>query len=235
MESSLQMHNWNYTTKKQRILDLRKQLNLPFYSVGEEIFSSVSHGIGALLAAAGLVCLLVYSTHTALKIVSLSIYGGTLFLLYMVSTLYHSLGLTKAKKVFQILDHCTIFLLIAGTYTPLLLLGLGGMLGWGFLFAIWGFAFLGVVLNAIDMKRFQKLSMAAYLCMGWSAVLVMKPLLENLNVSEIVFLLAGGVFYSIGAILYAKGRKVAYMHSVWHLFVLVGSLMHFLLVWNLAV
>ena len=223
------------TEREKRRMERRRQLNLPIYSVGEEVFSSVTHGAGALLAAAALVCLLVFSPHTPLNVVSLSIYGGTMFLLYTVSTLYHALGITKAKKVFQILDHCTIFLLIAGTYTPVLLLGIGGLLGWAFFVAIWAAAALGIVLNAVDMNRFKKLSLVSYICMGWSAVLVMRPLFDRLTILEMVFLLAGGVFYTVGAVLYGKGGKIPYMHSVWHLFVLAGSASHFLLIWQLAV
>lgn len=212
-----------------------KLLNLPVYTVGEEVANAVSHGAGAVFATAALVVLLVFSPRRALTLVSVSIYGGTLFLLYTVSTLYHALGVTKAKKVFQVLDHCTIFLLIAGTYTPITLLCIGGPVGWGLFSVVWAAAVLGIVLNAVNMKKFKAFSMICYLGMGWSVIFAVKPLLENLDALSLILLLVGGIFYTVGTVLYGKGRTVRYMHSVWHLFVLAGSVLHFFVIYRIAI
>lgn len=220
--------------KDRRRLLRRRLLNLPVYTVGEEVMNAISHGVGAVFAAAALVILLVFAPHRALTMVSVSIYGGTLFLLYTVSTLYHALGVTKAKKVFQVLDHCTIFLLIAGTYTPITLLCIGGSTGWIMFSVVWAAAVLGIVLNAVNMKKFKVFSMICYLGMGWSVLFAIKPLLEKLDTLSLILLLAGGVFYTVGAVLYGKGRTVRYMHSVWHLFVVAGSVLHFLVVYRIA-
>lgn len=212
----------------------RDQLGLPSYTVGEEIMNAVSHGLGALLAAAGLVILLVLTRRSAANIVSVAVYGGTLFLLYTVSTLYHALGVCKAKRVFQILDHCTIFLLIAGTYTPITLICLGGTAGWALFVAVWAAAVTGIVLNAIDLKRFKVVSMVCYLAMGWSVVFVIGPLVRSLEPFYILLLVLGGVFYTVGAIIYGKGRRVRYMHGLWHFFVLAGSVLHFFVVLHIV-
>ena len=213
----------------------RNQLNLPSYSVSEEIINAITHGVGALFAVAVLVILLAATPHNTKNIVSISIYGGTLFLLYTVSTLYHALGVTKAKMVFRILDHCTIFLLIAGTYTPITLLCLGGTLGWVMFFIVWAAAIVGITLNGVNMKRFRVVSMICYICMGWAVIFAIKPLMENLDPTAVVLLIVGGVFYTVGAIIYGKGKTVKYMHSLWHIFVLAGSIMHFIVVYHIAV
>ncbi|HEX3037768.1 MAG TPA: hemolysin III family protein [Oscillospiraceae bacterium] len=233
MESS--MPKCQATDKNKWRAERRNQLNLPSYSVSEEVMNAISHGIGALFAVAALVVLLLVTPHHAKNIVSVSIYGGTLFLLYTVSTLYHALGVTKAKKVFQILDHCTIFLLIAGTYTPITILCLGGTLGWVMFFLVWVAAIVGITLNAVNMKRFRVVSMVCYICMGWAVLFAIKPLVQNLDFTAVVLLIVGGVFYTVGAIIYGKGRTVKYMHSLWHIFVLAGSIMHFIVIYHIAI
>ena len=213
----------------------RKRLELPVYSTAEEIWNAISHGLGAVFAIVALALLLVQGRHNAITMVSVSIYGGTLFLLYTVSTLYHALGVGRAKKVFQVLDHCTIYLLIAGTYTPIVLLCLGGRTGW-FLFGfVWTVAALGIVLNAVNMKRFRVVSMVCYLGLGWCVIFFFKSLLEKLDSTAILYLVIGGVLYTVGAILYGLGRKVKYMHSIWHFFCVAGSFSHFLVVYDIAV
>ena len=212
----------------------RGQLGLPSYTVGEEIMNAVSHGLGVLLAAAALVVLLVFARRSAVNIVSVTVYGGTLFLLYTVSTLYHALGVCRAKRVFQILDHCTIFLLIAGTYTPITLICLGGAAGWALFAAVWTAAAIGIVLNAVDLKRFKALSMVCYIAMGWSVVFVVGPLVRSLEPFYILLLVLGGVFYTVGAVIYGKGHRVRYMHGLWHFFVLAGSVLHFFVVLHIA-
>ena len=151
----------------------RSVLGLPRYTLGEEVFSAVSHGVSALFAIAALALLLVFCEKTPLKIVSVYIYGAMMVLLYTVSTIYHGLGLNKAKVVFRSLDHCTIFLLIAGTYTPITLVCLGGALGWTMFGVVWAAAVLGVVLNAVSVERFKRVSMVCYLAMGWVVVFAM--------------------------------------------------------------
>ncbi len=218
----------------QARLNKRETLGLPRYSLGEEIFSSVSHGVSALFAAAALVLLLVFCEKAPVKVVSVCIYGAMMILLYTVSTLYHALGLNKAKVVFRSLDHCTIFLLIAGTYTPITLVCLGGAFGWVMFGVVWAAAVLGVVLNAVSVERFKKVSMVCYLAMGWVVVFAMKAVLKNLSSLGFWCLLAGGICYTAGAVLYGVGKKIPYIHSVFHLFVLAGSVLHTITVWELV-
>ncbi len=214
-------------------MEKRRLLGLPRYTLGEEIFSSISHGVSAVFAVAALVFLLVTCQKTPLCVVSAAVYGGTMVMLYTVSTLYHGLGLNRAKVVFRSLDHCTIFLLIAGTYTPITLVCLGGWKGWAMFGAVWAAAVVGVVLNAISVERFKKISMACYLAMGWVVVLAMGDFYRAVDPMVFWCLLAGGVLYTVGAALYAVGKKVPYMHSVFHLFVLGGSVFHTVSVWGI--
>ena len=212
----------------------RSVLGLPRYTLGEEVFSAVSHGVSALFAIAALALLLVFCEKTPLKIVSVSIYGAMMVLLYTVSTIYHGLGLNKAKVVFRSLDHCTIFLLIAGTYTPITLVCLGGALGWTMFGVVWAAAVLGVVLNAVSVERFKRVSMVCYLAMGWVVVFAMKTSMAHVSALGFWCLLAGGIAFTVGAVLYGVGKKVPYMHSVFHLFVLAGSVLHSICVYEIV-
>ena len=220
--------------EKERRAEKRRRLGLPRYSLGEEIFSSVSHGVAALLAVAGLVLLLVFCEKTPLKVSCVSVYGATMVLLYTVSTLYHALGLNRAKVVFRSLDHCTIFLLIAGTYTPITLVSLGGAQGWVMFGTVWAAAALGIVLNAVSVERFKAVSMACYLAMGWVVVFAMKTFTQNVSAVGFWCLLAGGLCYTLGAALYGMGKKIPYVHSVFHLFVLAGSVLHTVTVYQVV-
>lgn len=220
--------------KKERRLEKRRFLGLPKYTLGEEIFSAVSHGVSALFAVAALVLLLVFCEKTPKRVVSVSIYGATMILLYTVSTIYHALGLNRAKVVFRSLDHCTIFLLIAGTYTPITLVCLGGAWGWSLFGVVWGAAVLGVVLNAVSVERFKIVSMVCYLAMGWVVVIAMTPVMAHLSSVGFWCLLAGGLCYTFGAILYGVGKKIPYIHSVFHLFVLAGSVLHTVCVYQIV-
>lgn len=204
----------------------RKALGLPKYTLGEEIFSSVSHGVSAVFGVVALVLLLVFGEKTAVKMTAAAIYGATMILLYTVSTIYHGLGLNRAKVVFRSLDHCTIFLLIAGTYTPITLVSLGGAWGWAMFGVVWGAAVLGVVLNAVSVERFRKFSMVCYLAMGWVVVFAMKQFYRSVSPLGFWCLLAGGLCYTAGAGLYGMGKKIPYIHSVFHLFTLAGSVLH---------
>ncbi len=197
-------------------------------TLGEEIANAVSHGVGSLLAIAACVIVIVKSafTSTAIGVVSACIYGSSLILLYTFSSLYHSLTNIKAKAVFRIFDHCSIFFLILGTYTPICLNMIKGGLGWT-LFGINAFCtVVGIVFNSINLKKFAKPSVILYLAMGWSVIISIKRVIEIIPSSGMVFLVIGGLCYTVGVIFY-KAKKVKYMHFVWHLFVLGGSIMHY--------
>lgn len=197
-------------------------------SMGEEIANAISHGIGTLLSIAGCAIAIVYACFhgDARSIVSASLYGAGLILLYLFSTLYHSITNIKAKHVFQIFDHCSIFILILSSYIPISLSLLRGALGWT-LFGINAFCtVVGIVLNSVNMKRWQKLSMVLYILMGWSAVAVFSPIIHKIPSNAIALLVGGGLCYT-GGVFFYKMKKVRYMHYVWHLFVLAGSVFHF--------
>ncbi len=198
------------------------------YTLGEEIFNSVSHGAGSLLSIAGTVILIIFSAIYAntWAVVSSCIYGASLIILYTMSTLYHAITNEKAKKFFRIMDHNTIFFLIAGTYTPLTLFCLNGWLGWTLFGIVWGAAIIGIVLNSIDLERFRKPSVVCYILMGWVIIFAIKPLMESIPQISLIFLLTGGVFYTVGVIFYAI-KKIKYFHSIWHLFTIAGSIFHY--------
>ncbi len=200
-------------------------------SLGEEIANAVSHGVGSLLAVAACVIVIVRAAFnsTAIGVVSASIYGASLILLYTFSSLYHSLTNFKAKSVFQVFDHCSIFFLILGTYTPICLAMISGAMGWT-LFGINTFCtVVGITFNAINVKRFHKMSMVLYVLMGWSVLISIKKVIDITPPSGLVFLVLGGVLYTVGIIFY-KLKTVRYMHFVWHLFVLAGSILHYFFV-----
>lgn len=199
-----------------------------YQTLGEEIANSVSHGVGSLLGVAGLVILVVRAAMvgTAIDVVSMSLYGASLVILYTFSTLYHSITHTTAKKVLQVFDHCSIFLLILGSYIPISLCLIGGALGWVLFGINAACAIIGIVFNSIDLERWKKLSMVLYICMGWSVIMSIKPIVETVPPAGLAFLVGGGVMYTLGIIFY-KNKKLKYMHFIWHLFVLAGSILHF--------
>ena len=198
------------------------------YSLGEEIFSSVTHGIGALLGVAALVLLVVFAAkaHNVYGVVGGAVYGATMIVLFTMSTLYHAISAKGAKKVFRVLDHCSIYLLIAGTYTPIALCSLRQHGGWVLFGVVWGVTALGITLNAINMEKFKAVSLVSYIVLGWAVVAMWGTLKASLAPGGIAFLLAGGVVYMLGVVFYCM-KKVAYMHSIWHIFVLAGSILHF--------
>lgn len=207
---------------------------LPKYTKGEEIFNMTSHIVGVVL---GIVALCLCVTFASIKgnvygIVSGAIYGFTMIMLYAMSSIYHGLSPTRhSKKVFQVLDHCSIFLLIAGSYTPFALCTIrqsDSIMGWVIFGVIWLFAIIGIVLNSIDIKNFKKFSMICYLLMGWCIVIKINLLPILLGTAGFVLLLVGGIAYSIGAIIYGIAKKQRYSHSIFHLFILLGSILHFL-------
>lgn len=206
---------------------------LPSYTKGEEIMNMTTHILGAVLGIVAIVlCVIVAASHhNVYGIVSGSIYGFSLILLYTMSSIYHGLKPnTTAKKVFQVLDHCTIFFLIAGCYTPIALCNIrevDPVAGWMIFGVIWAIAILGIVLNAIDLKRYRVFSMICYLVMGWCIIVKASLLPKVLGTDGLIFLVAGGIAYTIGAILYGVGKKHKYIHSVFHIFILLGSLLQF--------
>ncbi len=202
----------------------------------EEILNAVTHGIGVLLGVAALVLTVVFS---AMKtdpwlIVSCSIYGTTLIILYSASTLYHGVRNLTAKKIFLILDHCGIYLLIAGSYTPFLLGPLRGGLGWSYFGVIWAFAIVGIIMETVSKVHGGLRSSAIYLLMGWMFIGVIIPLISKISVFGLVMLITGGVVYSLGVIFYLLDKKFTYAHVVWHLFVLGGSICNFFAVLSLV-
>lgn len=200
-------------------------------TLGEEIANSISHGVGSLLAVAATVILIVKAAihNGALSVVSVSLYGASMIVLYSFSSLYHAITHKTAKKVMRIFDHCSIFLLILGTYIPVSLLLIGGAKGW-VLFGVNTFcAVLGIVFNAINMEKWKKPSMLLYIIMGWSIIFSMSDVIKNTSPSGLVFLVVGGIMYTLGIIFY-KNKKTKYMHFIWHLFVLAGSILHFFFV-----
>lgn len=199
-----------------------------FYSLGEEIFSAVTHGVGSLCAIAGTVILIVLAACHAswIEVVSVSIYGASMIILYTMSTLYHALHAPRAKKVFRVFDHATIFLLIAGTYTPLMLISLrGNTKGVVIFVVVWLAAVLGIVANSISLEKFAKASVALYIIMGWAVVFAFMDVVRALPTAGLVMLIGGGVAYTGGVVFYKSKRK--WMHSIWHLFVLAGSALHY--------
>lgn len=198
------------------------------YTLGEEIANAVIHGIGTLLSIAACVLLIVAAamSGSAMKVVCASIYGASLIILFLMSTLYHALVPDKAKKVFRIFDHATIFLLIAGSYTPIVLVSIGGALGWVMFGFVWALAIVGIVFNAISIEKFKVFSMIAYVFMGWCVVFIAKPTIESLDARGLLLLFLGGVAYTAGLVFY-KMKNVKYMHTVWHVFVLLGAILQY--------
>lgn len=208
------------------------------YTLGEEIFNSVSHGVGACLSIAGTVILIIASAFNgnAFAIVSSCIYGASLIILYTMSTLYHSFTNEKVKAFFRIMDHNTIFLLIAGTYTPITMYFLGDATGWILFAVVWAATIFGIVINSINLEKARIPSIFCYLAMGWVIIFAIKPLIETLPFISSLFLIIGGAFYTLGIIFYAI-KKVKYFHSIWHLFTIAGSVFHYFTIligiWNI--
>lgn len=207
---------------------------LPVYTKGEEIFNMVSHIVGGVLGIVAIVlCVIFGAIHkNGYAVVSGIVFGITLLLLYTMSSIYHGLKPhRKAKKVFQIIDHCSIFLLIAGSYTPFALCTLreyDTALGWWIFGIIWSLAILGIVLNSIDLNRYKVFSMICYLVMGWCIIFRINVVYDALGLSGFLLLLIGGIVYTLGAIAYGLGKKHKWMHSIFHIACIIGSLLHFL-------
>ncbi len=210
-----------------------RQVSELAYSFAEELANSLTHGIGAVLSLVGLILLLYYTSHMddIWRTISFSIYGGSLFALYLASTLYHSIPHPKLKRIFKTLDHCAIYLLIAGSYTPFLLVSMRDTVGWPLFAVVWGIAVFGIALKLAFAHRFHALRVATYLVMGWLVVLASAELGDALATGGIVLLVAGGITYTLGVIFYAV-EKIPFNHAIWHVFVLGGSILHYLAIFH---
>lgn len=191
--------------------------------------NAISHGVGALFGVVALVLCIVKSCSpfSGRGLAASIVYGLSIILLYLMSCLYHALKVNKAKRVFRVFDHCTIFLLIAGTYTPYTLITLQGTKGWVIFGIVWGITVLGIVLNAVNLKRFATISLICYLAMGWLIVFSIGDVIANIAKLGFWLLLSGGIAYTVGAVLYTLGGRKKYFHSVFHFFCLLGTVLHF--------
>ena len=198
-------------------------------TLGEEVANSLSHGLGLLLAIAGLPVLIVRADHTGsvYALVGAAIFGGNAILLYLASTLYHAIPHQRIKAILRALDHAAIYLLIAGTYTPITLGVLRGGWGWTLFGLIWSLALAGMLFKAMGGLRFPRLSTVLYLAMGWVGVIAIRPLWLHMGVGGLVWLAAGGLAYTLGVVFFVLDEKVRYSHFIWHLFVLAGTTCHF--------
>ena len=202
-------------------------------SVGEEVLNALTHGVGALLAVFGTVLLILRAKAygSLLNVVSVTIFGVSMILLYLISCLYHALPPSTGKQVFQVLDHCSIFLLILGTYTPVCLITVGGTFGLTIFAVNLSCGLLGIVLNAVSLKRWKKVSLVLYIVMGWLGVLAIPVILKNMSLGGVLLLLLGGIAYTVGVVFYRQKEK-PYRHGVWHFFVLAGTVLQFMAVYT---
>jgi hemolysin III len=208
--------------------EIPKTVNVKHYSLIEEILNSVTHGAGVVLSIIGLVVMVVFAAYTRdpWRIVSVSIFGSSLILLYLASTLYHALPCPNIKRFMRICDHSAIYLLIAGTYTPFLLVSMRNVWGWALFGALWGMAVVGIAFKAFFTGRWDRISTLMYLGMGWAVLAALKPALEYIQPAALIIMLIGGLAYSAGTIFYVS-RRIPFNHAIWHLFVLSGSVAHF--------
>ncbi len=204
---------------------------IPRYSFGDELASSVIHGVGIVLSIAGLAMLVAFAVlhGNALTVVACAVFGSSLVLLYTASTLYHSISVAAAKPALRALDHIAIYVLIAGTYTPFTLIALPGAWGWSLFVSVWALALVGSALELGLLKRYHKLAVLLYVGMGWIGMIAFKPLSEHLQNGGMLLLIGGGVAYTAGVPFYLW-RRLPYHHALWHVFVLAGSVLHFLAV-----
>ncbi len=197
------------------------------YTVGEEIANAITHGVGILFSIVALTLMVIYASlgGDVWRIVSVSIFGATLIIMYLASTLYHAIPIPKVKRVMRVFDHSAIYLLIAGTYTPFLLVSMRGPWGWSVFGVLWGIAVAGITFKIFFTGRFDIISTLLYIAMGWTALVMIKPAIEMIPLAALGLMAAGGVVYTLGTLFYAWGR-LPYSHAIWHLFVLVASAIH---------
>ena len=205
----------------------KRGISIPNYTLGEEIFNAISHGIGGLLSIIASVMMLL-KAKTSLAIASVSIFGFAMIVLYVISCIYHALSKrVKGKKVLRVIDHCNVFFLVLGTYVPVSLLGVGGWLGWTLLGVVFSFAATGISLNGVNVDKFKVSSVICHLVCGWSILFGVPALLNTMGRTGVYWLIAGGAAYTVGSILYGIGAKKKYIHSVFHIFCLIGTACHF--------
>jgi hemolysin III len=206
------------------------------YGRSEEIANAMTHGLGALLSLSGLIFLIILSAQQPdpVRIISAVIFGSSLSLLFLISTLYHCPQPPHLKRLFQVLDHCAIYLLIAGTYTPFLLISMKGAWGYTLMAIVWGLALSGIIFKAIFKDRYEKLSLFTYLAMGWLAIVAISEVIAKIPSDALILVSIGGVVYTAGTIFYALDR-IPYNHAIWHLFVLGGSALHFFAVYQIVI
>lgn len=211
------------------------KVSIPNYNLKEELINSISHGVGAVLSIFALV-FIILNAHSKIGLVTGIIYCTIMFLLYIISCLYHALSpKLLGKKVLRVIDHCNVLLMVAGTYTPICLSLIGGVSGWLMFGIVWFVTIVAVIFNCIDVDRYQVVSVICNLVLGWGALFLVSKLKEVCSLKGLYLLISGGVIYSIGAILYGIGSKKKYMHSIFHFFVLVASFLHFCLIYFFAI
>lgn len=214
---------------RKNVIKIKEEVK-PKYTLGEEIVNAITHGCGAALAIAGLI-LLIIKANNVVGILTGILYAVIMIVLYVISCVYHSLSFRlKGKKVLRILDHCNVQLMVAGTYTPICLSMLGGTLGWVMFSIVWAVTIVAVIVNCINLEKYKVVSVICNLLLGWAALFIMKPLVAACPSTGLALLIWGGIVYSIGAILYGIGHKVRYMHSVFHFFVIGGSILHYFMI-----
>lgn len=209
----------------------RLKIKIPVYGLGEEIFNSISHGIGALLSIAALV-LMIIKVQGALAKVTVALFGTTMIIIYTISYIYHALSFSvEGKKVLRVLDHCNVYLFVYGTYIPVSLLGVGGTLGWVLFGGASFITVLGIVLTSIKIDKFQILEVICHLINGWSILVGLSKLSQTIGTTGIFYLILGGIMYTVGSIIYGIGSKKKYMHCLFHLFCLCGTFLHFWMIY----
>ena len=206
------------------------KISIPNYTLGEELVNSISHGVGALLSIPALI-LMIIKADTGKEIFLCTIFGTSMILLYTMSCIYHALARNRGKKVLRVLDHCNVYLLVWGTYIPVTLLAVGGTLGWVLFGIVSTISIVGITFSAINVDKFSVVAVICHLVNGWSILFGVKAIIANVGTKGLLFMLIGGILYSIGSILYGVGSKVKYMHSIFHFFCLFGTLFHFLAIY----
>lgn len=207
------------------------KIKIPPYSLSEELINSISHGLGGIFAIVALILMLV-KANTPLEYVTISIYGTTMILLYIISCIYHALSpKLTGKKVLRVLDHCNVYLLVLGTYIPVSLLAVKGVLGWILFSIVTTITLIGIILSSISLDKYQTFEVICHLINGWSIIIALKTLYQNTTFFGVLFMLLGGICYSLGAVLYGLGAKKKYMHSIFHFFCLAGTILHFIAIY----
>lgn len=213
----------------------KRNIKIPNYSLGEELVNSISHGLGAIFGIVALILLIIKAVKysTPIGIVSVSIFASTMILLYTMSCIYHALSKkVKGKKVLRVLDHCNVFLLVFGTYIPVSLVGVRGTLGWILFGIVATVTITGIVFSSIDVDKYTVLEVICHLVNGWSILLGINSLISHCGIGSVIFMIAGGLMYSLGAILYLIGAKKKYIHCVFHFFCLAGTILHFIAIYG---